>query len=86
MNKELSKEDILNVTGSVLDTMLDFTDNYHKEIESLEKENINLKQALIEIREYIKLNCIEVDGKYTELVCEGEELLQIIDKVGLEDE
>ena len=34
MNKEeITKEDILNVTGSVFDTMLDYVDNSNKELE-----------------------------------------------------
>lgn len=41
----------------------------------------DLKQALIDIRELIKKDSIEIDGKYTEVCCSGENFLQIIDKV-----
>jgi len=41
----------------------------------------NLKQALIDIRELIKKDSIEIDEKYTEVCCSGENFLQIIDKV-----
>ncbi len=42
--EKITKQDILNVTGSMFDTMLDFVDNSHKEIESLQQENQQLKQ------------------------------------------
>lgn len=47
MNKEeLTKEDILNVTGSIFETMLDYADNSNKEIEQLQQENKQLKDEI----------------------------------------
>lgn len=49
MNKEeITKEDILNVTGNVFDTMLDYVDNSNKELEQLQQENKQLKQMIDE--------------------------------------
>lgn len=57
MNKEeITKEDILNVTGSMFDTMLDYVDNSNKEIEQLEQENKQLKARIDKAIEYLKDN------------------------------
>lgn len=55
MNKEeITKEDILNVTGSVFDTMLDYVDNSNKELEELQQENKQLRKDYAKI---IQDNC-----------------------------
>ena len=55
MNKEeITKEDILNVTGSVFDTMLDYVDNSNKELEELQHENKQLRKDYAKI---IQDNC-----------------------------
>ena len=47
MNKEeITKEDILNVTGSMFDTMFDYVDNSNKELKQLQQENKQLQQEL----------------------------------------
>lgn len=43
----LSKEDILNVTGSILGTMLEYVDNSSEEIDTLKEENKQLKEDFI---------------------------------------
>lgn len=49
MNKEeLTKEDILNVTGSMFDTMLDYVDNSNKEINELKRDK-NIMQNYLEL-------------------------------------
>ena len=39
------------------------------------------QQVLIDIRELVKNNSIEIDGVHTEVCCSGDNILQIIDKV-----
>ena len=47
MNKEeLTKEDVLNVTGSMFDTMLDYVDNSDKELEQLQQQNQKYKEVI----------------------------------------
>lgn len=47
MNKEeITTEDVLNVTGSIFETMLDYVDNSSKDIEQLQQENKSLKEEL----------------------------------------
>lgn len=55
MNKEeLTKEDVLNVTGSMFDTMLDYVDNSNKELEQLQQENKQLKDNWNKIEQIIE--------------------------------
>ena len=49
MSKEISKEDILNVTGSMFDTFLDYVDNSNNELEQLKQENQQLKDEINKI-------------------------------------
>lgn len=59
MNKEeITKEDILNVTGSVFDTMLDYVDNSNKELEELQQENKQLKEDYAKI---VQNNCYTLE-------------------------
>lgn len=44
--EDLQKEDILNVTGRILGTMLDYADNSNKELEQLRQENKQLKEKI----------------------------------------
>lgn len=52
-----------------------------KEISTMKKENSDLKQALIDISNLVKKDSTEIDGKYTEVCCSGDDILQTIDKV-----
>ncbi|MEI3507796.1 MAG: hypothetical protein V8R01_01475 [Bacilli bacterium] len=52
-----------------------------KEISTMKKEISDLKQALIDISNLVKKDCTEIDGKYTEVCCSGDDILQTIDKV-----
>lgn len=45
------------------------------------EEKEKLKQALIDISNLVKKDSIEIDGKYTEVCCSGDDILQTIDKV-----
>lgn len=56
--KEITKEDILNVTGSVFDTMLDYVDNSNKELEELQQENKQLKEDYAKI---VQNNCYTLE-------------------------
>lgn len=79
--EEITKEDILNVTGSMFDTMLDYVDNSNNELEKLQ-------QALNEIEKYInefpsikyasveKINGKRLSGKLIPV----DDLLEIINK------
>lgn len=59
MNKEkITKEDILNVTGSVFDTMLDYVDNSNKELEELQQENKQLRKDYAKI---VQNNCYTLE-------------------------
>lgn len=69
-------------------TISDFTEEELKNmfidcmpVIQLRNERNYYKQALNEIRELIKNNSIEIDAKYTEVCCSGDDILQIIDKV-----
>lgn len=63
MSEEVTKEDILNITGSMFDTMLDYADNSHNEIEALKKEKENLIKYLEDkIKEPVSYNLL-YDGK-----------------------
>ena len=47
MNKEeITKEDILNITGSMFDTMLDYVDNSNNELEQLQQQNQKYKEVI----------------------------------------
>ncbi|MDE6141623.1 MAG: hypothetical protein K2G03_03375, partial [Bacilli bacterium] len=46
----------------------------------LEKENTNFKQSLIAISELVKNESVKVDENYTEVCCNGDEILQITNK------
>lgn len=89
MNKEeITKEDILNVTGSMFDTMFDYVDNSNKELEQLQQENKHLQEKLDQalkdydkvmqnwenLKEYIKENIIYgFDDYYDMKACGFEE-------------
>lgn len=63
---------------------------YEKDIEyikQLEEENKSLQsqlkakeEVIKEVKNIIKNNCIVLDGSYTEVVCTGEYLLEILSK------
>lgn len=53
MSEEISKEDILNVTGSMFDTFLDYVDNSNNELEQLEQENNQLKDRINKALAYL---------------------------------
>ena len=60
MNKEeLTKEDVLNVTGSMFDTMLDYVDNSNKELEQLQQQNQKYKEVIDKA-----IKCIDYSTKY----------------------
>lgn len=59
----------------------------------VEEENANLKQALIDIREYVNNNCVFIDDSgykkligYPKEMFDAQDILQIIDKVDLGDD
>lgn len=55
MNKEeITKEDILNITGSMFDTMLDYVDNSNNELEQLQQENKKYKEVIDKANKLLK--------------------------------
>ena len=50
--EELTVEDVLNVTGSMFSTMLDYAENSNNELEQLQQENKQLKDNWEIIRQY----------------------------------
>ena len=62
MNKEeITKEDILNVTGSVFDTMLDYVENSNNEIEQLQAR---IDKAILYIETVTDIVQLDYKEKY----------------------
>ena len=76
MNKEKIIKNI-----DTLEKQASQSDKYFMERNTLYKENTNLKQALIDIREYAKRDW-DLDSNTKDKLISARRVLQIIDKVG----
>lgn len=56
ISEDLAKEDILNLTGSIFDTFLDYVDNSNNELEDLQQENQQLQNNWNELKNWLKVN------------------------------
>ena len=66
MNKEeITKGDILNITGSMFDTMLDYVDNSNNELEQLQQQNQKYKEVIDKLKKHCEIE-INASNHYLE--------------------
>lgn len=68
--EEITKGDILNITGSMFDTMLDYVDNSNNELEQLQQQNQKYKEVIDKA-----IKCIDYNTKYRN----GADIYQFVD-------
>ena len=63
--EEITKGDILNITGSMFDIMLDYVDNSNNELEQLQQENKKYKEVIDKIQKHCEIE-INASNHYLE--------------------
>lgn len=79
--EEITKEDILNITGSMFDTMLNYVDNSNNELEQLQQENKKYKEVIDKLKDKTKENIENAKCEVTTLTIGDKAYYQYIEKI-----